>query len=1440
MRMTFYVPGAVFLCAAMSCSPHEEGPTPIPQLADPQVVCNDQLETWVELTGFGFSPTVVDAYGEGQGVALPEVSITRALDVDGQAVESEPLVLNPDPADGDNTRVSWTSQRKLSFLVDSSLELEQGLYDAAVENPTGDVGELPRAFAVVPPPVLTSAVPTPVCTAQYENEITLSGQWFLVIGDNLPTVTIDGRAFTPSSTEDCQEVASPNNNVQRCNTLVVTVGVDEVGVGDHDVVVTNPQPAHCQSTEAVKLRVLPPPVIDDIAPQPICVSQSDRTLTITGSDFLILDGTSPTVSIGDAAATVTNVSGCEAVSGLEDAQTCTAIEVTLATGALTPGVHDVVVTNPQTAECRSEEEVTLTVVPPPTLEAVEPQPVCNAQGDVVLTLTGTGFLTIGASLPQVSIGAYEAENVTAGGDCSEVEGVTDVTSCTELTVTVPAGTLDPGVYDVTVANPAPAGCETTETVTLTVVPPPVISDVSPNPICLDQGPGTVTITGTGFLVIDDALPTVTLGGEIAQNVSVTESSCVTVEGVPGVTSCTEVVVELAQGELEPESSPYALVVTNPAPAGCASTEAVDLVVVHAPQVDSVLPGQVCTGGGVFTVTGSYLAGVSAYLEDTDGGRVDPSSVTVSEDGTTAQIAFSAGLRPDTYDLHVIGVGGCSEVLTAAVTVVLGPVAYYMDPPVVYNQVAIRATIYASGLTGVPGTVSVAPAGGGDETALTDVSWSAEKPGQLLATIPAGLEAGVYDVFLKELGSCDALLPEGLTVVDSATMALLDPALEPAFGEQSTPVAVDVRAKADADLTGDEVNFAATPRVYLSSATLGTAQPLRAVLYESSSLLKAVVPELPEGSYDLIVVNPSGAVGFQQDAYRATAVAPPAIDDVQPSKIESASGQAVTITGESFVSPAVTITCSDGSTPGVAIDSATATELSVTVDGSGVGSGAACAVRVDNTDDQTWDEWSALSVTNPSGNLGEFTWGSDTIEARRAPGVAVGRATRKARFLYVVGGDGGDPSTAKATVEAASLGKYGDVGTFRTLQTSLPEGRTLAQARVLGDFLYLIGGADGLDVPTDEILAAEVLDPLDAPEVDDVTLAFAGSGDGLEAGAWTYAVAAVFAAGDGRNPGGESLPSEPVTLYAPNVPDGVEITLSWPTLYGADGATPAASYRVYRTVSVNGASGDLALIEEISAVAGETQSFTDRNPAAFEDQTKRPLQIGALGQWRVVERLSTPRASFGFVEAYQPGCDRFWYVFGGRTDVSTETGTYEVLDMTSGSLDAVNEFTAAGTISGRRELSLWTADPQNSLATGLGACEHYLYVGPGVSGDAASPSAEATVRVAKYSGGAGGELGVFAQAMGAPAPVNYAGYAAFLSGGVAYAMGGSRGGGAATATVTDAELSTGATLQNWNDSGVSMKTARYLMGFTRVGAFNYLVGGLGAAGEAIASTELNVR
>src|SRR5205085_794029 len=93
---------------------------------------------------------------------------------------------------------------------------------------------------------------------------------------------------------------------------------------------------------------------------------------------------------------------------------------------------------------------------------------------------------------------------------------------------------------------------------------------------------------------------------------------------------------------------------------------------------------------------------------------------------------------------------------------------------------------------------------------------------------------------------------------------------------------------------------------------------------------------------------------------------------------------------------------------------------VTYQGPGTLTGVVCVVRVTDGDG-TYFDYSAIGVTNASGNLNGFKAGPALITARRAPGASAGRPTAVARFVYVAGGDGGSEATPLDTVEAAPTG-----------------------------------------------------------------------------------------------------------------------------------------------------------------------------------------------------------------------------------------------------------------------------------------------------------------------------------------------------------------------------------------------------------------------------------
>jgi hypothetical protein len=1614
--------------ALVACSQKVETPTPAieppssaaaPPPVDPEIVCRDQLASRVTVHGENFTPLPIDLPGSPK-LALPTVVLSRTHELDGGAVSSPDQIVysgdhDADPTnalDGDGELIlvdgepllTWTSPQEMSFLVTQELVLgtrpagtdtreqgvlAEGVWDVAVRNPEGRAAESLGALAVVKKPELEELSPGIVCLEQGARTIALTGQTFLrnegdqvelavegvsarfeveladctaiahegldaevcrsaavqlardsidlgyplltlenpetaacaseeqvalrvvpapriervvealaclaqgarsfliegsdflrVDDTRLPTVRI-GDAEVDVASMDCEPMAlaAGSHSIEVCSAITIMLTAADLEPGLYDVSVVNPDnPGHpdngdppgCSATATGALRIVPPPSIDAVEPSYVCLEDGTREVTVQGSDFLVINGVEPTVEVnGEAlAANAVEPAGCNGMAlGVGDLEVtrCDRLVLSLSPGSVDLGNPTLKVSNALPAGCEDEATELWTVLPRPTLASATPQPICNEQGADVLTLTGTGFLELDGAVPTVTIGGVAASSVSVNAStCAAIPDRSDGRLCTELSVTLAEGTIMAGLHDVVVTNTDPAGCETADGVAIAFVDAPEITLVQPNPICLSQNDVVVTVTGVGFVRIGATQPSVTFGDVTATGAVVTEATCTAIPGTADAVSCTELTATLAMSALA-DGTESRVTVTNPATAACASEEEVDLRVVPPPAIASLDSANVCTGGGTVSITGTNLAGVTARLVDPDTqGVIDALHTVVNDAGTQATITFGSGVQPDTYELVISSASGCGDTAAQNVVAVLGPVSFFMDPPVAYSGVSLRATIYASGLSVAPANVILTPQGGGsvdDQELLTNVAWpSGGSNNKVGATIPAGLDQGVYDVTLDFATGCDTVLPAGLRVEDDVTLALLTPALVPQFGEEGTDVAVNVRAKTTADLASGEVNFAPTPRAYVSSASLSTAEPLRAVAFDTPERLTAIVPDtLLAGVYDLVVVNPDGSVGFQAGAFEVTSVAPPVIDDVTPTQFDNDIARPIAISGSSFFNPTtdmrVTLECrapnatASTSVGPLAIDGAsTDTSLVATVP-AGISHGSVCVVRVENTTNDTFDEFSAITVTNPASKLPAFQSGTTLVEGRRAPATVLGAATREARFLYAIGGDDGNAANAKRSVEGAPIGRFGDAGVWRTLATALPVGITQAHAVSGGRYVYLFGGLAGGD-PSAAIHRAVVLDPSAAPVVSDVDLRFyatpdsdPATRDGLAPGAWTYVIAAVFDAGDEDNPGGESLPSEPLTLYAPDVPDGVEVELTWDPVYGNDGVTEAVSYRIYRSVSADSGIASLRLLAEVAA---PDHSYVDQNPAVFLDADKRPLAVGDLGEWRTLQdELNTPRAAYGIALANDPNCNSYLYLLGGRTDTGSESATYEyaTFDALTGALGGFVEATGTG-LTARRELALLVADDKTSAQINpVSGCESYVYASSGYSG---STSFVTSIQVAAVQNG--GVLAAFAGALNAPSPQQFAGHAAFFSSDGAYVMGGAGNTAAppsAINTALQADMCSGGicsapSLGNFSSASNNLQVARYLPGFARQGAFFYLVGGANSSGAALSSTERNVR
>ena len=166
-----------------------------------------------------------------------------------------------------------------------------------------------------------------------------------------------------------------------------------------------------------------------------------------------------------------------------------------------------------------------------------------------------------------------------------------------------------------------------------------------------------------------------------------------------------------------------------------------------------------------------------------------------------------------------------------------PLVFFIDPPVVYNQVAIDATVFTSGLSTGAALDSIELVGDdGKPVVLTVVD--NPKPNRIVAHIPGlngggdpTLAAGDYSVRVTNKLGCSGELTDGLHVSDTTTDALLA-SVAPSFVAADRATAVTI--------TGS--GFVALPRLYITpSGGSGTARALRAVTLQSGTRLTAIVP-----------------------------------------------------------------------------------------------------------------------------------------------------------------------------------------------------------------------------------------------------------------------------------------------------------------------------------------------------------------------------------------------------------------------------------------------------------------------------------------------------------------------------------------------------------------------------------------------------------------------
>lgn len=1536
----------LFGCAEEITGPQPElqPPTPGAELpVEPGVICRAQINTDVVLRGEKLSPIPFDVPNDPK-TALPEISLLQSAALDGTPGDmSEAIRYASEPGDDqpNSALLSWQSQQQMTFQVNQSLVLPDGntgvlplgIFDVKVVNPNTNEATSPGSIAVVDRPFIdeNGLAPGITCLAQGERTITVNGSMALRLLQETPDVTIGDASFAVVADDlaECTTIAHPAVDAEICDSFDITLGQDSVPVGydDNDVVVlnpetaTSPEAAGCISEEQRNLRVVPPPSIVSILEVAedasattdgtgtvVCPAGGDRQVVLVGTDFLVIDGADPIVTMVDSSGTAQtlSVNSTDGCSDLETqghtVQLCTSVTVTVPQEDITePYQPEITVENPAPAGCTNTTTTLLTLTPAPVITEVVPPLICLDDGARDVVVEGEGFVVIDGVVPEVVFDATTIDAANISGQACTDLGVPNrtVERCTQLLVTIPQGALAEGQPDLTVTNPMPAGCSDSESGLLTIVPGPELTSAEPALVCTEDGARSIVLTGVGFLRVNTTeLPTVTMDGTDVTVDSLDNCTPLTVNGLT-VEACTTINVTAAQGSLTEGDTE--VIVANPAPAGCTVTNTTILTVPPALALTSATPATVCqSAAGNLDVTvsgtGFLRVGGTDFTVAVEGTTVTPSSITdctaLDVDGLTVESCntfvinvdasqYAVGgvgiavtnpapsgcaesssevfeiVAPPTistivpadiceqveetvtitgtnfaqnatvlignvaanavtanncdvngvctelvatwndgtlvagdYDVTVSNAAGCESTVPNGITVNPTPLVFFVDPPVIYNGINTDATVFTTGLSGLAQKVEIIDSSG-NRTELTSFD-SPVRPNRIIATVPLDdpnntgnpIPAGDYEVSVTSNFGCESVLNGQVTITDSLTLAL--EMIDPAFASPTQPTAVTITATDPAP--AGEVQFESTPRVYLNPTTGGqVATAVQAVVFESATTLTAVIPAgLTPGQYDLIVVNPSGAVGLLSAAVTVTTNEPPIVTAVSPSSLDAAVSNTATIFGTGFeTEPAnaiVDLECRDFSTGAsvssgaVTVDSATGgTELGVTIDASSIPIGAVCVVTVTNSDGSAF-RYSAISFKNgtaPAATLNPWTISALTMnEARRAPGLEAGRPTFRSRFLYVAGGDDGTAANTKATVESIGVDAFGSLDAVNgwiyqrnNLANAYVAGSTTSSPRAfagmarVGRFLYLTGGTNGT-TPTNTVLRAQVLDPLDGPEIVDLDAELGDGSNGLTEGLWYYKVSALFPDSDPSNPGGESLPGEVLNVQLPAVNENIILTLNWEQVAGASG------YRVYRTAAADGSVDNLELLVEVSG--GTTTSY--RDTGGTTDNTVTPMPQGSTGVWHSVSSLATARSAHATVAVPDPAnaSQYFLYAVGGDNGSGpVNTGEYATVTIAGDGSQTISAWTPlADTLSTAvSELGGFVVTPLDTdvIVDGTGT-DTFVYFGTGYTGTTAT----GTMNVAEIA--ADGQITAFTSPGDGPTP-GRAGSAYFAGGGFLYILGG---------------------------------------------------------------------
>lgn len=415
--------------------------------------------------------------------------------------------------------------------------------DVTAEIPytTGCKTTVREQLLIVPSPINDIIEYPAVCADGSVQNLLIKGRKYLQVGEQKPTVLVDGIKLPSRSVslDGCTTPSptAPRTIIRECTSITITVDPANITADMPAVTVTNPGATDCAATKTVYFRKVPTPTLNGATPPFVCNGDASTNVSISSSSntFLVLNGVTPTVTIGADTLTALDPTDC-IDTGLPDHAFMLCKQVTVVVPKATlvldapsfPQIQIIpmTITTQRTTGCASvATSGALAFFPPPVVTNFFPA-ICGIPGAETkeYPISGKNFLRTDNPATTMTITmAGRPRPVKSWGSCTPiavagaVEGAFEV--CGEVVADLTDGDLISD-QNITVENIA-AGGECSFTTSKQIVSderqPQIVGLPDPTVLCADEPVGGQRLTIQGkFPRVFGVSTLVYLSGKVLQ------------------------------------------------------------------------------------------------------------------------------------------------------------------------------------------------------------------------------------------------------------------------------------------------------------------------------------------------------------------------------------------------------------------------------------------------------------------------------------------------------------------------------------------------------------------------------------------------------------------------------------------------------------------------------------------------------------------------------------------------------------------------------------------------------------------------------------------------------------------------------------------------------------------------------------------------------------